>query len=742
MDNPTEIAEADIVQPQTSHPHDDDREIQSTDDDTLGRAPLARSIALRIITWKSDEALTIGITGPWGCGKSSIKNLIKESIESNSASSRFTWIDFTPWYWSGQDQLARRLVNELSIALNKDFTGEKSKEASDKLKTLLSALDLFPTEEVPWKGKRWGAFTTLLLTASGFACGKFLSWSSPWLKVFSAFALLVLSIQFFAGYFQKIFETRFTRLTSRSIADLHSEVSQSLRAQEQRLVVVFDDIDRLTPSEVEHTVRMIKFLSDLPNLVVIALYDPDVTAKLLGSYQGTDDYLQKIIRHKIDVPQFGTARARAALLEITRGFALSSLVPDSRDQNERMARACEIIVPWIEDLRDLKRFGTCLRFNLPLLFHNNTLEIDYADYLIVEALRHFEPEVYRQLEARAWTYCLPPFVMANEATSWLTQQTKRAHDLAENARRGDAAKSALCFLLVVPPRNVDVLRKQLRFPIVENVMRYLQFQVDPSDVSESSVRDLIKSIASPSDVSRWVAEQYKKGNIALALFRLSGRLHMLREDQIVHFVVGIWNSCYLDREIATATTGIATVFSSVGYAYGIVERLAADALKSIESEDRRMRKLIDAIQATDALAAPLPILGNEEWLSLSSGKLTPARDAWVLCVRKRVSEAGWRFIGERETLSWILDALCLFGQAADMQSFVDAIRDDYQFASQFLAQLSVDHYDAHALSLEFSKGFPLQQTKEALVDLARTRDDDSFRRRVGIFAKRATVKPS
>ena len=60
-----------------------DKPIEVPSDDRFGFAPYAEVIAKPLLAVKGPASFVIGIEGPWGFGKTSLLNLIQNSIESS-----------------------------------------------------------------------------------------------------------------------------------------------------------------------------------------------------------------------------------------------------------------------------------------------------------------------------------------------------------------------------------------------------------------------------------------------------------------------------------------------------------------------------------------------------------------------------------------------------------------------------------------------------------------------------------
>ena len=61
-----------------------DLPISTSSNDVLGRAAYACNLAKTIMKYGIVDSLCIGLLGPWGCGKTSILNMMLEEIEKMS----------------------------------------------------------------------------------------------------------------------------------------------------------------------------------------------------------------------------------------------------------------------------------------------------------------------------------------------------------------------------------------------------------------------------------------------------------------------------------------------------------------------------------------------------------------------------------------------------------------------------------------------------------------------------------
>src|SRR5947207_2316069 len=95
--------------PATS-PFSADRPIEKAADDRLNRAPFAAAIAKALSGWTGKDSLVIALFGPWGSGKSSVKNLALEHFATLDQPP--TVVEFNPWEWSGSTRLRDAFFRE------------------------------------------------------------------------------------------------------------------------------------------------------------------------------------------------------------------------------------------------------------------------------------------------------------------------------------------------------------------------------------------------------------------------------------------------------------------------------------------------------------------------------------------------------------------------------------------------------------------------------------------------------
>lgn len=106
-----------------------DKALVDSKDDLLNRGSFVRTLADTLITPRLDRSrqkilghqatgLVIGVTGPWGSGKSSVLNLTAAYL---SKKKNVVAVVFNPWIYEGRNSLLDSFFAEVNSALEKSF---------------------------------------------------------------------------------------------------------------------------------------------------------------------------------------------------------------------------------------------------------------------------------------------------------------------------------------------------------------------------------------------------------------------------------------------------------------------------------------------------------------------------------------------------------------------------------------------------------------------------------------------
>ncbi len=83
-------------------------------DDLFGHAPFAKGLAGSICRYSSSDGLVLALYGPWGSGKSTVLSYVRHYLEQQAECEQPVVVTFNPWWFSGQENLARAFFGPTS----------------------------------------------------------------------------------------------------------------------------------------------------------------------------------------------------------------------------------------------------------------------------------------------------------------------------------------------------------------------------------------------------------------------------------------------------------------------------------------------------------------------------------------------------------------------------------------------------------------------------------------------------
>jgi len=108
-----------------------ERPINNIAEDQLGRKDFAEAVAKVISGWTGRDSLVLAIFGPWGSGKSSLKNMILDVLSKPNTPT--ICLEFNPWEWAGQSKVFEGFFSELSATLGSVDQSKKAVESAKKM---------------------------------------------------------------------------------------------------------------------------------------------------------------------------------------------------------------------------------------------------------------------------------------------------------------------------------------------------------------------------------------------------------------------------------------------------------------------------------------------------------------------------------------------------------------------------------------------------------------------------------
>lgn len=518
-----------------------DAPISSLLEDLLNRKDFAVDIANVVRNWESEQSIVLALDGDWGEGKTSVKNMLVEALQHDIKSvdqledqdirntlrgeadtsrtrpwgfrdlpiirrfcgeSRLVILDFSPWQFTGEEQLVRSFLRDLAVKIGQDGGGENAKAIADKLRKYHALLGL---GEVTVSLAASVFIVVLAVVSGGFVLGEAAlgldvinlspGGESFWRqveKVFSplllaAWVAFILFLRKSADYFEAVAEEK-----SGTIEDLRKELSELLKARKKPVFIIFDDVDRLTPNEILAVFRLVRSNANLPRLVfLLSFYRPRIDEKL-ESQNIDSSFVDKIVQRILPLPSVPQTRIDDFLFEELKAQELfgSEEVREQYDEDELRNFYESNLRPYFRELRAVNRFCSGLAFQVARLKRGDHLEAHPNDLFLIHVLRQFEQGVYEAVQAAMPYLTLResgqdqgmtiPDMMNDEEREPQNQREQVLHDVLEKSGRRDTVRYLLARLFPYTANFYHTARNQPRPDEVEwldkrRVSHYLHF---------------------------------------------------------------------------------------------------------------------------------------------------------------------------------------------------------------------------------------------------------------------------
>ncbi|MBI2254909.1 MAG: hypothetical protein HYU58_09855 [Proteobacteria bacterium] len=507
-----------------------DSAIRKSSEDLLGRADFARNIAVTIATWHGEESLVLAISGEWGVGKTSIKNMILEALSEQQDAPRV--VEFEPWRWRSNTQITEAFFREIRIALQKlDRAGTKRKAAQKWISYTRALRAIEPSIEATRSGMP-GALTTLA-TASvfGVALGPVIE---PYLGFFkNGTVLLAISAAFLLlkGATRLVEYCCASQANEPDVETARGELREAFAGLDKPLLVVIDDIDRLTPREIRTVFRHVKANGSFPKLTYLLLYQQSSVEAAL-TRKGCDgaEYLQKIIQVSLNVPVASQSRLERVLVDGINKVLGEYAEPEHGFDNERWSNLyLDGIQHFIRHLRDVYRLLSALSVTTSFFRGNKAFEVNPLDLLALEFLRVFEPDLFQELR-RSKRLLTSPRPAANDRDArkaaildLVGKATKERKAAATQIVRYLFPEIDWAFEFGVDYTNGDEWSGQRRLCVPEYFDRYFYLSIPDFDISTSELNQLIEQTADAGKFRTHLDQLHTRGLRSIALSRLDSR---------------------------------------------------------------------------------------------------------------------------------------------------------------------------------------------------------------------------
>jgi predicted KAP-like P-loop ATPase len=592
-----------------------DEPIEAVEQDRLSRKDFSRQLAKAIAGWTGHQSLTIALTGVWGSGKSSIKNMAVQALKE--LASEVEVIEFNPWRWGNQDQLAEAFFREIGLALGRDTNGNASEsvELANKWRryaaTLKAGSDLtsgFQTV-LTWALGATGAFSVLAA----------LNWLPvvlrPYLGALGAFALVAAAVLSRSGKIAEAIANYFEEKGSaeqKTLEEAKDALAQSLQKRSSPIVVILDDVDRLTDAQVALLFQLVKANADFPKFVFVMLFQRDVVEKSLNTIAGNNgaEYLKKIVQVMLDIPLVDRSHIDSMLFEGLNAHLIG--MPEEEFDRTRWGNLfVGGIQVYFKTVRDVKRYLASLQFYVSLFKNESGWEVDLIDLFAIEAIRVFSPAIYTRIGE------LKP-ILTSVGRPYGQKAQAEYKSTVNTLADGEPEHLKAPILDVVrelfpgtdwafggsekPTEYLEIWLKERRISSPVIFDRFFQFGVPQNDISGEETDRVFSLAGDRNALLAALTDLNNRGMIFVFVQRLDAHKDEISLQVAVPFITAIFDiGDQLPEDDPGTFIGPSLLFRRVVFFY----------LRRQQDESERMSILRTAITETTGLIQPLMLTSSE-----------------------------------------------------------------------------------------------------------------------------------
>jgi len=328
-----------------------------TSEDFLNFGCVAATAA-ELISQADGAPLSMGVSGSWGVGKSSMLNLITHALMARQEEddTRYIFVRFNAWLYQGYDDARAALLEQIATTLVTEAKGNET--ALEKAKGFLGRVNWFRVAGLAAGSAvavaaglpPVGLIGALVRAVKGATDGDLTSDDAEAVDK---------SGQDLIAEAAKTVGPSPEASPPQQIHLLRQSFEETLKAMEATLVVFIDDLDRCLPSTAISTLEAVRLFLFLPHTAFVVAADDKMIRQAVRTHFGVADlnddlvtnYFDKLIQIPLRVPPLGTQEVRAYLMLLY--LQKSSLEKETKEEARRMV--CErLSSSWSGDYVDLE----------------------------------------------------------------------------------------------------------------------------------------------------------------------------------------------------------------------------------------------------------------------------------------------------------------------------------------------------------------------------------------------------
>lgn len=305
-------------------------------DDLLGRDSIIALLYKSICqNFSKQDSFIIGLSGPWGSGKTTITNVVRKQLEEQNSDIKIIK-GLNPWISGSEAVLLNSFYDALLNALGINYSSRKiRKQVQDVSRYVV---------EIPTVGKS----------------------------------------------LSKVLEND---INQENIEKWQANLKNLILSSNKKYVLFIDDLDRATSTQIRFLLKMLGSLFDLPNLIFILLYDRNRLEKILQDDNKLNtSFAEKVINLELQVPKVSENSVqkiyRSCLINLARIYNVSDKEINNLDL------AFQLIIKSIDNPREFIRFLNSICY----IAFSPDINLNRNDLLLIEYISFKQPDLFQLIK--------------------------------------------------------------------------------------------------------------------------------------------------------------------------------------------------------------------------------------------------------------------------------------------------------------------------------------------------------
>ena len=478
-----------------------DKPLLTSTEDKLNRSLFSKQLAKAILANKNNDNFVIGLFGAWGSGKTSIINMVIETIAKESGEldveERPVVFKFEPWNFTGSDNLIPVFFEQLQQEIEHKDSQKIGKDITDALKKFVGVLSLLEKFS-------FGINPPPIVKALGEA----------------------------------ILDELKEKYGDVNLEQAKNELISALEKKKGRIIIIIDDIDRLTNEQIRVIFQLVTQVAKLPNITYLLSMDRNVVTRAISEVQNCNgnDYLEKVIQVPFEIPYANQNSVIDILFsKLNELLDKYEIAEFDKDHFHKIFDLC--VKPYINTIRDVNRIINTFQFKYDLM-HD---EVNFSELLGLTVIEIYNPKLYRWMAANKTLLRIYLGFPYSDNSKKLNKEYLD-NSLSEASIVAEEAYPILCFLfpmvkIMTDPSGGrwDYNGKYLRdSKCIASQDRFeLYFQMDPNNIPIPDYK-IQESLFHMSDkmLAAFIENMNNQGKISFYLDEVAKYYDKIPQDRI------------------------------------------------------------------------------------------------------------------------------------------------------------------------------------------------------------------